>query len=343
MKRLRSCHPLLSAIAAWLALSGCITLAVDDAQIAAIPTLTPSRVFTETPGATETPVPPTQLPPTITLTPVGSGTPIVGPTSTPLNANTGTPPPFGVNDPIIEYFVSTPEEARPGEEVLLVWSTLNASNAAVYRVNSNGEPGQTWQVEIEGALTVVLQGNAETEQYVLSVTNGLSTIERVLDVIVSCNLAWFYDPNATEGCPDGDPIQTTIVVQQFERGQMVFMQATGEIFVLLNAAPPTEEADSPLWAVFQDTWVEGEPEDDPNLTPPEGLRQPRRGLGKVWREQPGVQDALGWAISEERAFIGTLQRETLPEEGSFRLAYSDDFGNVTLLDPGGADWRIFAP
>ncbi len=37
---------------------------------------------------------------------------------------------------------------------------------------------------------------------------------------------------------------------------------------------------------FEDTWTPDEPESDPAVVPPEGLYQPIRGFGKVWRENP---------------------------------------------------------
>ncbi len=50
---------------------------------------------------------------------------------------------------------------------------------------------------------------------------------------------------------------------------------------------------------FQDSF---DPSQDPvssNATPPAGLVEPILGFGKVWREQPGVRDRLGWGKIEE--------------------------------------------
>jgi len=41
--------------------------------------------------------------------------------------------------------------------------------------------------------------------------------------------------------------------------------------------------------------------------PPYGLFQPKRGFGKVWRNNPGVRSTLGWAVNEERGFQGAAQ------------------------------------
>jgi hypothetical protein len=42
-------------------------------------------------------------------------------------------------------------------------------------------------------------------------------------------------------------------------------------------------------------------------TPPAGLREPALGFGKVWREQPGVRQALGWATAGETGGKGRSQ------------------------------------
>lgn len=46
-------------------------------------------------------------------------------------------------------------------------------------------------------------------------------------------------------------------------------------------------------------WVRGGTEPTP-LTPPPGLFEPKGGLGRAWREFPGVRDRLGWATEAIR-------------------------------------------
>jgi hypothetical protein len=62
------------------------------------------------------------------------------------------------------------------------------------------------------------------------------------------------------------------------------------------------------FARYNDTWTEDQPVDDPNITAPNGLFQPVRGFGKVWRETPGVRDRLGWATNAEQGSTGAYQR-----------------------------------
>jgi hypothetical protein len=62
---------------------------------------------------------------------------------------------------------------------------------------------------------------------------------------------------------------------------------------------PPDNANGGDWFCFNDTFVEGEAEIDPSLIPPEGMYQPRRGFGKLWRNNPEVKDRLGWALTPE--------------------------------------------
>lgn len=61
------------------------------------------------------------------------------------------------------------------------------------------------------------------------------------------------------------------------------------------------------WMVFDDTWMAGEPEEDPTIVPPEGLLQPIRGFGKVWRNNADVRAGLGWALEGEAGYTSPVQ------------------------------------
>jgi hypothetical protein len=112
------------------------------------------------------------------------------------------------------------------------------------------------------------------------------------------------------GCPSsGHPrirsqawdVQTAY--QPFEHGTMVWSSQMGwlarpVIFVLFENGS------------FQDFQDEYDPAVDPvdgGETAPTGLVQPKLGFGKVWREEPGVRDALGWAVAEETPGPGRYQ------------------------------------
>lgn len=101
------------------------------------------------------------------------------------------------------------------------------------------------------------------------------------------------DPNPT---PTITQIQ--VAEQVFEHGRMFWLQPTGQIWVMIVESEGRGE-----WRIYEDTYADGEPEFDPDITPPEGLDQPRRGFGKLWRDNPDLREALGWAITPEFGFV----------------------------------------
>jgi hypothetical protein len=110
--------------------------------------------------------------------------------------------------------------------------------------------------------------------------------------------------------PSPTPIvnQIQVAEQVFERGRMFWIQPTGQIWVMVV----TDEGQGD-WAVFADTYEDGDPETDPALTPPSGLEQPRRGFGKLWRENPEINEALGWAVTPEFGFVSRYEYHCLEE------------------------------
>lgn len=93
------------------------------------------------------------------------------------------------------------------------------------------------------------------------------------------------------GCALDAEHTTWAAWQPFERGAMLWLEETREIWVL---------EDDGHWERFSDTWTEDQPASDPGLVPPQGLFQPVRGFGKVWREiLGGPAAAVGWAVAPE--------------------------------------------
>lgn len=111
-------------------------------------------------------------------------------------------------------------------------------------------------------------------------------------------------PTATVD-PFPTPIVNQIIVaeQIFENGRMFYLQPNQEIWVMINGQDHTGGS----WSRHSDTWREGMPEFDPDLTPPDGLYQPMRGFGKLWRENETVQNALGWALEPEHGRVANYQ------------------------------------
>lgn len=112
-----------------------------------------------------------------------------------------------------------------------------------------------------------------------------------------------------------DPLPTPVISQiqvaeqVFEKGRMFWLQPVDQIWVLVV----TREGGGD-WSVYQDTFEDGEPESDPSIVPPNGFQQPERGFGKLWRENPDVREALGWAITPEFGYVTRYEYHRIAPE-----------------------------
>ncbi len=111
---------------------------------------------------------------------------------------------------------------------------------------------------------------------------------------------WSDDPGLRLGlrCPAGEAQKGPMAEQAFERGYMIWREWDHTIFVLYEDG---------VWHSFSDQWDEGMPELSCQASPPDGRLQPKRGFGLVWCAERGVAEGLGWALDEERGYLGTWQ------------------------------------
>jgi len=96
--------------------------------------------------------------------------------------------------------------------------------------------------------------------------------------------------------------QIQLAEQVYEHGRMFWLQPTGQIWVMIVKTEGRGD-----WQVYEDTFVDGEPEFDPDIVPPDGMEQPKRGFGKLWRENPQIRDELGWAITPEFGYVSRYE------------------------------------
>lgn len=133
------------------------------------------------------------------------------------------------------------------------------------------------------------------------------------------------------GLPGPVVEQVAAVYQRFERGHAiwladrllvwVFIQPTLTVpdlplFVPDDVATP-EITPTPFpdvvfgaggpWYQFNDTFDAAVDLDtDPEIVPPADRQQPKGGIGKVWRSDPVLQAALGWAMDWEQSYTAQL-------------------------------------
>lgn len=122
------------------------------------------------------------------------------------------------------------------------------------------------------------------------------------------------------GCPVELETNTWSAEETFVSGYMFWRGDLRLIYAIYNDG---------TWQSFVDYWNEGDLEWDPTIVPPGGYYQPKRGFGKVWREQAGVRDNLSWATTEERGLYASWQAY----EGGVML-WSDILGFFVLYNDG---------
>ncbi len=106
------------------------------------------------------------------------------------------------------------------------------------------------------------------------------------------------DLSQSLGCARAGTITTAAAWQPFEQGLLLWREDLKLIYVL--------RPDN-TWFSTGDIWREGDEPADPAIVAPDGLYQPVRGFGLVWRDQPGVREALGWGTAEEDGFEALMQ------------------------------------
>ncbi|MGJ3238228.1 MAG: hypothetical protein ACFE0Q_05935 [Anaerolineae bacterium] len=89
--------------------------------------------------------------------------------------------------------------------------------------------------------------------------------------------------------------QILVAEQTFQNGKMFWLEPIDQIWVTT-----TNDEGEQVWINRADNFEEGMPESDPSLEPPaEGLFQPIRGFGMLWRNDAELQNLLGWATGDE--------------------------------------------
>lgn len=237
---------------------------------------------------------------------------------------------------ILSFEVS-PAEIWPGEAVTLTWNSI-AERVSIIRPDDAGMlSNPAFAVPVSGTLVLTtqptLRHSAIFSLYACSADMRICKSAGV-QVKVACPDVWFFS-NPPADCA-GMPHHTAFVAQTFERGLMLWMKASDEvqiydlIIILYN-----DEG----WSMLPDSWVTGMPEEDPGIIPPPGYDEPRRGFGKVWRENQEVRDRLGWATGQE--FVvgdGTFQCGTAKHN---RCYFTGPDNEIYVLEPYGSGWSIW--
>jgi hypothetical protein len=299
-----------------LFLLSCLFLMACTAGLAQSETVVPDTPAVPTENATS---------PAPTRTPVATPAPTVAPTS-PSTAIAETD-----STPLIHHFRASVRkaatgdvtvfedngswppvkgQAEPGDTIVLEWETTGATQATLGIHLSQQVP-----VDASGSFTY----EAKPDQcgcvmFSLTAINGEGQADvATIHIQFPCPTSLFFSPGwrsdccgqcANFGCPE--PVFTSDAAEQhFEHGTMIWVKEQETIYVLFEDVPSGSERAAKL---FADEWDPSQPDHDSSLVPPDGLYQPVRGFGLVWRQNPEVRERLGWAVDQEAAFVTTVQR-----------------------------------
>jgi hypothetical protein len=191
-----------------------------------------------------------------------------------------------------------------------------------------------------GVETITLEGGNCCQ---LTVRNSAGAAVADVTIAIECAHAWIdlvtEQPAEAGGCPQ-EAVFEAAAQQQFENGFMIWLESDRTIYVLYERGVVDSEQ---RFDVVPDEYREGDAESDPAINPPEGLFQPVRGFGLVWRTYLSVRDRLGWATGPEEGYQGWRQGFA----GWNRLAYypllQGKDGTLYLLDELGHTWEIYSP
>mgnify|MGYP006979900584 CR=1 FL=1 len=298
------------------------------------PTVTATFTASPTDESSNNPIP--------TLTPVSGTLDPDAPTPTSLFGSTRTPVPddfptptrpFDPNAPRIDFFTSDPLTVAPGGTVTLFWSTRNVDSAVIYRLDSQGNRSQVYNVVPDGNLPITTASSERGNlRYSLAIGEGADFVEEILVIPLECPDEWFFEPSPAD-CAADEALTTRIIDMQMERGRMLYVEETDTVYVLFNDGL----AGAPGWLSFDNRFdPEIHPARDENA-PPEWI-QPLNQLGFVWRGDADVRNRLGLGIADAIEFEGFIQTSG---SGSSETTYiSGSTGVVLQIEDGEDVWQI---
>jgi hypothetical protein len=245
---------------------------------------------------------------------------------------------------ILQNFTLDRTEAAKGDLVAAYWSFYGqAKQLSITATADDGTLLNRWSLRPtnSGVLTFTVPYSLYTRSPLSVSLLAGNTQLGAATLVITCDSPWFFSPRSSR-CPAVPIHPSWAAYQAFEHGHMVWISSRDHVYVFYDADIPSALAGH--WETFEDNFNEGDPETDPSITPPEGLQQPKRGFGLVWRTQAHVREALGWALSPERGYTvcyggGFAQGDTFE-------AYMNDADNRIMQlnsDYMPSTWHLYAP
>ncbi len=304
--------------------------------------IAPLTLTAPTPTTLIVPLPPTPLrypsppgTPWETLSPTPESP--VGTIQSPSEASSAETPTATPDGRILAFYASA-TAINPGESFTLTWEVASGE-PYLCSIMRTGQFGTCEPVPLTGSRIVTTQpSDRNFVQWMLFINDGAGITAGSASVIVylTCPTSWFFSPPPGDACPQ-EGVHSEGAAQHFERGLMIWLAATNQIFILY-----ADDQHSPRWDVAQNSWVEGMPEEDPSIEPPPGLYEPIRGFGRAWRGEGFIvpRDRLGWASAAEFRIEPAYQCDSAPK---YNTCYLLGPNGVIVLEPERSGWHLYAP
>lgn len=295
----------------------------------------PSTTVEIRPTVTRQIRPPATVVPSQTATERATIVPTVGPSVT------ATSPPAIIH----RFELVAEEELNPGKRLTFAWSAEGAVARILGGTRQRFMPW--WQVPVSDTLTVELtQTLFHDPVFSLEVVAEAgppipweSAVRETIEVEWPCTYDYFFTPAPSRRCPNDSVRSISAADQAFQGGRMLWLAPDEKILVLYGDGRELS------MMAFDDTWSPDEAESDPALQPPPGLYQPVRGFGKVWRANPEVREALGWALAPEVGYHTEWQFEANESIGTVSYFRLNDgrLIRVSGYYVGVGKWEFYEP
>jgi hypothetical protein len=224
----------------------------------------------------------------------------------------------------------------------LAWFTA-ASSLALIIAACQGPPPTQYVIVLTAEPIIVTATPEETTPE----TQATATTETVAAQTTTQPAGGQQRPTRT---PDAFPTPTVsqiqVAEQSFQNGVMFWLEPIGQIWVIVHG----EDDTSGVWSVYDDEFEEGDVEFDPAIVAPEGLLQPERGFGLLWRSHDEIRDALGWALQPEVGFVSSYEYQPVGEvvNGAFVAdpgyhILSSAYGNIYRFNEINGTWQLLQP
>ncbi len=310
------------ALAAGLALAGCLPL-----QVGVEPRATPGLGLTRVaPAATtaapatstdglRTPTPARTLVAGVTATPsvtASATAPQLSDTAAAAATETATAPHTPTTRPVTGCALT--HTVQPGERLFAIATLYGVRWQDIASLNGLADPALIFAGQV-----LCLPDNARlpstptrtpspTASATATATPSL-TPSPTLDACLSPP-AWFFSP-APGGCATAPALTSQAAAQRFESGQMIWLAARDEYFVLYDGATQSNPGAMTYLPGPLSLRPGASADNRVSDTPPPGREQPVSGFGLIWRDEvEGAQNMraqLGWATQSEFAFSTPYQ------------------------------------